>query len=324
MGKSDHGSALWRIGAHRGNEFISYDIFHIGMDLDLRRLRFFTEVVKQGGFSQAAKALFATQPTVSKAVQQLESELGVKLFERAGRGSRLTAEGRLVYSRAVGLLAQAADFMTELDDVRGLQRGTLRLGFPRLGSSALFAPSYAKFRRAFPRVEVHLGVHSRSQLDDELRAGRLDLAVLTHPISDAFEHEEIRSDPLVVLLPRTDPLAGRRAVTLKGLRDHPIVLPEEGSGVDELVLDAYRANGISPTIAARSSQVDFIFELVAAGAGAAFLPQVIAEQRRHRLVHGLRLSESRCRWRIAYAWRQGAHLSAAGRAWLSLSKSTLA
>ena len=293
------------------------------MDIDLRRLRFFTEVVNQGGFSQAAKALFATQPTVSKAIQQLESELGVKLLERAGRASRLTAEGQLVYSRAVRLLAQAKDFLAELDDVRGLRHGTLRLGVPRLGSSALFASTYAEFRRTFPGIEVHLAVHGRSQLDDELEAGRIDLAVLTQPISDALDHEPIRSDPLVVLLRQGDALASQQSVTLKQLRDQPIVLPEEGSDFGELVLDAYRRSGITPTIAARSSQVDFVFELVAAGAGAAFLPRSIAQQRSHRLVVGVPLDEPRCRWRIAYAWRHGAHVSAAARAWLSLSKRTL-
>ena len=107
----------------------------MGIDLDLRRLRFFVEVVREGGFSQAAKVVFAAQPTVSKAVKQLEDELGVALFDRIGRRTELTPAGRLVYSRAVSLLAQGADLVAELESMRGLKRGTLRLGFPRLGST---------------------------------------------------------------------------------------------------------------------------------------------------------------------------------------------
>ena len=66
------------------------------IDIDLRRLRLFVEVVRQGGFSRAAKVVFATQPTVSKAVKQLEHELGAVLLERLGHRSALTAAGEIV------------------------------------------------------------------------------------------------------------------------------------------------------------------------------------------------------------------------------------
>src|SRR5258705_11250050 len=111
-------------------EQIAYNAFRMGMDIDLRRLRFFVEVVRQGGFSRAAKVLFATQPTVSKAVRQLEDELGLALLDRVGHRSELTAAGKIVYRRALGLLNEGADLAARLDELRGLKRGTLHLGFP--------------------------------------------------------------------------------------------------------------------------------------------------------------------------------------------------
>jgi DNA-binding transcriptional LysR family regulator len=92
---------------------------------------------------------------------------------------------------------------------------------------------------------------------------------------------------------------------------------EEGLPLNELILDACRNNGIVPKIAARSGQVDFIFELVAAGAGIGFLPRVLAEQRPHRLVRCVPLDEPTCKWRIALAWRRDGYLSHAARAWLA-------
>ena len=112
--------------------------------MELRTLRAFVEVVRQGGFSQAAKVVFATQSTVSKAVKQLEEELGLPLLDRLGHKSRLTAAGEIVYRRAVRLLAEREDLEAELKDLRGLKRGTLRLGLPPIGSSMLFAPLFAK------------------------------------------------------------------------------------------------------------------------------------------------------------------------------------
>ena len=107
-------------------------------------------MVRRGGFSQAAKVVFATQPTVSKAVKQLEDELGVPLLNRVGHRSELTAVGNIVYRRAVSLLSEGEDLIAELDELRGLKRGKLRLGFPRVGSSAVFAPMFASFRRRYP------------------------------------------------------------------------------------------------------------------------------------------------------------------------------
>src|SRR5712671_2317219 len=108
------------------------------MFMELRALRAFVAVVREGGFSRAAKVLFATQSTVSKAVKQLEDELGLLLFERIGHRSKLTTAGEVVYRRAVAMLVEREDLVAELDDLRGLKSGTLRLGFS-LGSSLLLA-----------------------------------------------------------------------------------------------------------------------------------------------------------------------------------------
>jgi DNA-binding transcriptional LysR family regulator len=289
----------------------------MGIDIEMRRLRFFVEVVRQGGFSQAAKVVFATQPTVSKAVKQLEEELGVVLLERLGHRSALTAAGEIVYRRAVGLLSDGEDLMAELDELRGLKRGRLRLGFPRLGSSSLFAPMFASFRRRYPGVEVELAVHDSKRLEEVLLAGELDLAALVHPIPPGFDWQDVRSEPLVALLPRGHAIAGSKPVGLARLAQFPFILFEEGFALNELISDACRDKGITPRVAARSSQVDFIFELVAAGAGIAFLPRVLAEQRPHRLVRRVLLDEPQCEWRIALAWRRGGYLSSAARAWLA-------
>jgi DNA-binding transcriptional LysR family regulator len=287
------------------------------IDPDLRRLRLFVEVVRQGGFSQAAKAVFATQPTVSKAVKQLEDELGAPLLDRVGRRSELTAAGRIVYRRALSMLTEGEDLIAELRDLRGLKRGSLRLGFPRVGSSALFAPLFASFRRRYPGIDVELAVHDTNRLEERLTAGELDLAALVHPVSPAFDSQNVRTDSLTVLLPRDHALAGRQKVKLARLAGEPFILFEEGFPLNEVIAEACREKSIMPKVAARSSQVDFIFELVAAGVGIAFLPRPIAEQRPHRLVRLVSLDEPECRWRIALAWRRGGYLSDAARAWLA-------
>lgn len=286
--------------------------------MELRTLRAFVEVVRQGGFSKAAKAVFATQSTVSKAVKQLEDELGLPLLDRIGHRSTLTAAGEIVYRRALRLLAERYDLEAELAELRGLRRGTLRLGLPPIGSSILFAPLFAIYRRRHPEIEIRLAEHGSDRLMEALRAGEVDFAGLLLPIAEEFAWQAVRREPLMALLSAGHPLANRPAVTLSELRRTPFILFETGFALNRIIADACRQQGFEPHISARSSQIDFIAELAGAGLGVAFLPQTIAEQRAGAAVALVPLDEPGTEWDMAMAWRRGAYLSPAAEAWLTL------
>ncbi len=277
------------------------------------------EVVRQGGFSQAAKTVFATQSTVSKAVKQLEDEFGVPLLDRIGHRSKLTAAGEIVYQRALRILAERDDLITELNDLRGLKRGTLKLGLGLVGSSTLFAPLFAIYRQRYPGIEIRLVEHGSEHLEEVLLSGEIELAASLLPVSDGFEWQDVAREPLTVLLPVDHPLAGRSSVDLPTLRGLPFILFETGFALNRVILDACHRHGFEPTIAARSSQIDFIVALAATGMGAAFLPRMIAEQRKHLSVSRVPLAEANTDWNIAMIWRRGAYLSHAAKAWLELA-----
>jgi DNA-binding transcriptional LysR family regulator len=288
--------------------------------MELRTLRAFVEVVRQGGFSQAAKVVFATQSTVSKAVKQLEDELGVPLLDRIGHRSTLTAAGDVVYRRALRMLAERDDLIAELDELRGLKRGTLRLGLPPVGSSTLFAPLFAIYRSRYPGIDIRLVEHGSERLEEILLSGDIDLAASLLPVSDGFEWQDVRTEPLMVLLPAGHTLAKKKFVNLANLQNLPFILFETGFALNRVILEACQRRGFEPTIAARSSQIDFIVELVAAGLGIAFLPRMIAEQRDHPSVRHILLAEPQTEWHIAMIWRRGGYLSHAAKAWLTLAR----
>ncbi|WP_407174739.1 LysR family transcriptional regulator [Bradyrhizobium sp. STM 3562] len=290
--------------------------------MELRTLRAFVEVVRQGGFSQAAKVVFATQSTVSKAVKQLEDELGLPLLDRLGHRSRLTAAGEIVYRRALRLLAERDDLEAELKELRGLTRGVLRLGLPPIGSSTLFAPLFALYRQRHPEIEIRLVEHGSDRLNELLHAGEIDFAGLLLPITEEFASQAVRREPLMALLPADHPLADKPKVTLSDLRDMPFILFETGFALNRIILDACRRNGFEPAVAARSSQIDFIAELAGAGLGVAFLPRMIATQRTQVPISLVLLDEPGVEWTMAMAWRRGAYLSPAAEAWLTLLRRT--
>ena len=289
--------------------------------MELRNLRAYVEVVRQGGFSQAAKKVFATQSTVSKAVKQLEDELGLRLLDRVGHKITQTAAGEIVFRRAQMMLTERDDLIRELDELRGLQRGVLRLGLPPIGSSVLFAPLFASYRRHYPGIDISLVEYGSRRLEEVLLAGEIELAASLLPVSDAFEWQDVSREPIMALLPDEHPCAsGSQALDLTELSDTPFILFEAGFALNRVILEACTQLGIEPAIVTRSGQIDFIVELVAAGMGVAFLPRMIAEQRQHVGVCMRELADSELHWHMALIWRRGGYLSHAARAWLELAR----
>ncbi len=286
--------------------------------MEFRPLRAFVEVVRQGGFSRAAETVFATQSTVSKAVRQLEHEIGAPLLDRIGHRVTLTPLGEVVYRRGLQLLADRDDLLAEIEELRGLKRGLLRLGLPPIGSSTLFAPLFAIYRQRYPDIDVRLVELGSDQLEQSLRSGEIDFAGLLLPLAPDFDHAPVRREPLVALLPRDHPLAAHPSVRLRDLQDTPFILYDVGFSLHRIILGASRRSGFEPIVAAVSTQTEFMIELVGTGLGVAFLPRMIARQRRHPAVAQVLLEEPGTEWAMTMAWRHSGYLPDAAQAWRDL------
>ncbi len=288
--------------------------------MELRNLRTMVEVARQGGFSQAARVLFSTQSTVSKSVKQLEDELGEALFTRLSGGARLTEAGELVYARAVAMLAEAEHIQSELTELRGLLTGKLRLGLPIFGSAKLFAPLFTIFRSRYPGVEIELLEQGSAHLEAAILAGEVELAVSLLPVSESFEWQAVHDAPLMALLWADHPLRHRRNIQLAELSSSPFILFEHGFILNERIEEACRKRGFVPHASARSSQMDFIVALAAAGLGVPLVPQVMIEERKLSPLKAVCVNEPDLRWKAALIWRKEAKLSPAARAWLALTR----
>ncbi|MDR6233138.1 DNA-binding transcriptional LysR family regulator [Pseudomonas psychrotolerans] len=216
--------------------------------MNLRMLRTFVEVVRQGGFSQAAPVVCLTQSTVSKAVKALEDDLGLPLLNRLGQGVELTAAGEILYRRALVLLAEQSDLLAELEALRGLKQGRLRIGLPPVGSGALFAALFATFRQRYPELDVELVEQGGQRLAESLAAGEVDLAAILMPVPEEFDYQEVRSEPLMVVLPARHPLAGRQRLDIRALATEPFILFEAGFALNAKILAACALVGVVPRV----------------------------------------------------------------------------
>jgi DNA-binding transcriptional LysR family regulator len=139
------------------------------------------------------------------------------------------------------------------------------------------------------------------------------------PVDADFAWHEIRRDPLMTLVAADSPLALKASVRIDDLRDIPLILFESGFAQNRVIINACHRAGFEPVVAARSSQIDFMVELVAAGMGAAFLPRLLDRRGSRAGVVSLVLDEPDVDWRLALVWREGAYLSDAARAWQALA-----
>jgi len=143
------------------------------------------------------------------------------------------------------------------------------------------------------------------ELEEILRSGEIDLAVSLLPVGNEFEWEEVRREPLVVLLPSTHPLSRKQAVSLSDLKDLPVVMFESSFAINRIILSAHQRHELEPTVVARTRQIDFSIELVATGLGITFLPPLLADRFAQPSVSRVVLSEPHMDWRLAMIWRRG-------------------
>lgn len=229
------------------------------------QLRAFFAVAQAGGFSAAARAQHVSQPTLTSQVKALESTYGVELFQRAGRGVRLTETGKQLHALAARIAATESDALHLLKD-----EGALRSGLIRIGAVSPFTAVdvFAQFSRAYPgvRIEARFG-NSESVLED-LHAFRIDVAVVAQLEADSALHGlRLRRSPLLILIPRGHALAESRALRIEKLHGERMVVREPGS-TTRRALDAALAKArVVPQVAMELGSREAIIEAVAQGVG---------------------------------------------------------
>jgi DNA-binding transcriptional LysR family regulator len=191
--------------------------------IDVRRLRTFCEVARRGSFSAAADALAFTQPSVSRQVAMLESEVGAQLLERDARRVRLTQAGELMLEHAEAVLGRLDAAQAQLEALAGLESGRLRMSAFGSANTWLVPQALLRFAARYPRIELSLArVDAGTELA-ALRAGELDLALTTsldvdeQTADDAIKTVRVLDDEYYLALPGGHRLAGRKRIAFKDL-----------------------------------------------------------------------------------------------------------
>jgi len=296
--------------------------------VNLQQLEYFVASVEHGSFTSAADALHLAQPSVSEQVRRLEDELGVRLFQRVGRGLVPTDAGRTLRPRAEAVLEAVQEARESVAAVRELRGGTASFGTFAAAGDYLGSDLIAEFRRRHPNVRVRiLGLNSADAAED-VRAGRLEAAIVALPIDDeGLDVRPVVEDELVFV--STDREKLRRPMTIERLAEMPLIMPDASFGIEDptrrrLAELAQRAGvTIRPVIDVESDST--VFDLVAGGVGDTVNWHGLLVARRHRLagsVGWVPFAEP-IGVSLAFVFRHGAPLSPAARVMTSIVEERL-
>jgi LysR family transcriptional regulator, hydrogen peroxide-inducible genes activator len=272
--------------------------------MELHQLRYVCAVADSGSFSRAAERCQIAQPSLSQQVLKLEEELDVKLFDRLGRGIRLTESGRAFLPHARAVLDQVDVARASVAFNNADVRGSVALGaIPTIAPYLI--PSYtAAFTKRFPDARLRIVEETTPVLIAGLRDLSIDFALLALPLRQKdIEVRPIRTEPLWAALPEKHPLASNDSVSVTELRGESLVMLRDGHCFRDLSLAICRSANVNPNIAFESGQFSSILGMVAAGIGVSLVPEMAID--RHAGCRYVRLREPRAVRTIVLASLRG-------------------
>lgn len=241
--------------------------------MDLRHLRYFVAVVEAAGVSRAAASLRMTQPGLSRQLRDLETELGVELFDRVGRRMELTATGEDLLKRSRDILAATDALADRARALRSGDAGILRVGATPQMIESVLAEFLRRHRRAYPAIEVQLVEEGGLALLRRLDRGDVHLA-LSIP-REGLEHRLLFPARLVCAMAPSHPLARRATLDIRLLAGEPLLLLRPEFGSRQWFDGACQVVHVKPRIVLESASAHALLALARAGCGIAVVPSTV-------------------------------------------------
>ncbi|HBE78533.1 MAG TPA: LysR family transcriptional regulator [Firmicutes bacterium] len=238
--------------------------------MELNQLKYFQTVARYEHMSRAAAELHIAQPSLSKAISQLEQSLGVNLFERQGRQIKLNKFGRVFKSHVDRILLEFEDGKRELSDMMGNENS-------RVTVASNYLPAFPKLLKGFLELYPHTAfrhiIGSTAKMKQQLENGKVDLCISSPPIEGPFiECKPLFTEEIFLIVPEGHQFAERGSINLIEAANEPFISLREGFGIRDLTEECCRQAGFTPNIVFEMDIATKVAELVNLGFGVALYP----------------------------------------------------
>lgn len=266
----------------------------------IRDLRWLVSVADNEHVTDTAATLGVSQPTLSRALARIESELGARVFERVPTGVQLNPNGELAVAAARDVLARYDQLLAELSSRLDPDSGVVRLAFLDSMATSLVPRLLRAFHQHAPAIRVLLSQEPAHDMMRDLASGACELAITSAQPTGAYGWLPLQHERLVLIVPPSHRLKKRRRVDLAELADDELVTTPHGFGHRSLVTGLLAEAGVAMSVSFESADLATIEGLVAAGLGVAIVPEQFAGQSG---TIGIALTTAQARRTVGLTWR---------------------
>ena len=281
--------------------------------MEIRQLHYFVEIVKQKNMTKASETLHISQPALSKAIKSLEEEMGITLILRSNKTHQLTDAGLIVYEYAQKIINQVEEMSSTLHDMTNLTRGSINIGLPPIIGSLYFPKVIAAFHKAYPNIHINIKEYGAAKVVKSVEEGEFEIGVAVLPLLDnSFHTFPLVKEDMKLIVHESHPFAKRKTIRMNELKEEEFIFYSEEFALYEIMRKKFIQEGFEPNIIFKSSQWDFMVEIVAANLGISILPESICNRANNNQVRFIDL-EPVTNWELAIITKKDRYLSVAGR-----------
>jgi DNA-binding transcriptional LysR family regulator len=290
--------------------------------MDVRDLEVFLAMVKHLNFSHAGEEIHLSQPSVSIRIHRLEEELQVRLFEQIGKKVLLSEAGRLLEPHARRILAAFEDSRRTIEEYRGLEQGSLRIGASTTPGMYVVPRIIARFMHLHPKIAVHLVIKNTRQIEEAIINNEFDLGFVGgHLAGDEIETVPWRIDELVLIVPPGHPLAHRTDIKPSDLAKETFINREQGSATRAVVEKHLQLPGVSTERSLELGNPEAVKLAVRDGLGVSFVSKFAVEaELKAKALSSPKIIGVKIYRELKIIYRKGRHLSRADNALIETAK----
>lgn len=280
--------------------------------MEWQQLEYFKIVAETQHFTRAAEILSIAQPTLSRSISNLESDLGVPLFERLGRQVILTRYGKMFYKRTCGVLKEISLAKQELQDLVDPDHGRISIAFLQsLGASSV-PKLIHHFLKEYPFVHFEMYQNSPNEILDQLEKGEIDFcfSAITQQ-RRGIEWVHLWNEKIFAFVSNDHPLANRKNVSIHELAEYKFVTLKQGYSIRTVFDQIFNAAGLQPSITFEGDEAVTVLGFVSANLGISLLPKI--EGLRIGNIKQLSIREPVFERKIGLAWNKEKYLSPAAK-----------
>ncbi|MEG2354108.1 MAG: LysR family transcriptional regulator [Clostridium sp.] len=278
--------------------------------MNLKDITYFVEVVKRKNFTKAANDLHISQPALSKAIKILEHETKTQLIDRNTKKFKLTDEGEILFENAKTALEIINTEMYKLEDSLLSCKKTLTIGLPPVVGSVYFPSIIAEFREEYPDIDLKILEEGSNDIMRKVEDGTIEVGAIILPInSENLIPINITDGDVMLVVSKKHKLANRKTINVDELKNENFITFNENFMMYNKTINACIESGFEPNIIMKTSQWDFIIEMVGLNQGITIMPKPIVERFKTNDIKLIHIKKPEIHWDIGFIVKKDKYMS---------------